>query len=196
MPKNQVVVKKAVRRKDLCGRGTYKQNRSTSAPSKGSDKRGFVEILYSIIESRKHEELIRWHDEGSSFVVWNPLKFSEEVLPVHFNHRNFTSFERQTNFYGFKKMGVHDTKPTKKRLKRGDPVKFKHTNFYKGNANIVEGVIRISCPKINRQLTKSIRQSHIEITALKAENLEKQKEVTSLIYEIIYKTDAAELDLG
>ena len=194
MPKYEVAVHKAAQRKDLRVRGWDKQKRSTIAPPKGSEKSSFVEILYAILESGKHDELIRWHDEDSSFVVWNSIKFSEEVLPLYYTHRNFASFERQTNFYGFKKMGVHDTEPTKKRLKRGDPVKFKHLNFYKGNANIVETVARISCPKIHRQLTQCIRQSQLDIAAMKNENLEKQKEVTSLIYEIIYSTDAAGLD--
>ena len=66
---------------------------------------------------------ISWHDGGSALVVWRPKLFASKILPMHFNHSNFASFERQLNFYRFQKMGVGDNKPTGKRLRRGAPVK-------------------------------------------------------------------------
>ena len=92
-------------------------------------KKRFVDILFDILQQKEYSKVISWYDNGTSFVIWKTAVFAEKVLPIHFSHKKFASFERQANFYSFKKMGVNDTKPTGKRLKKGQPVKFYHPHL-------------------------------------------------------------------
>lgn len=45
-----------------------------------------------------------WYDNGTTFVVKSPDRFAAEVIPEFFKHNNFSSFVRQLNFYGFRKI--------------------------------------------------------------------------------------------
>ena len=48
-------------------------------------------------------DLVSWSN-GDSFVIVDVEKFSRTVLPKYFKHSKFSSFVRQLNFYGFRKI--------------------------------------------------------------------------------------------
>lgn len=49
------------------------------------------------------EEVVKWSENGRVFLICDMDRFTDEVLPKHFKHNNFTSFQRQLNFYGFRR---------------------------------------------------------------------------------------------
>ncbi|KAI8536257.1 hypothetical protein RHMOL_Rhmol10G0242600 [Rhododendron molle] len=64
----------------------------------------FVEKTYQIVNDPANNDIILWNNDGSTFIVWNPTAFSGDLLKKHFKSDNFTSFHRQLNLYGFRKV--------------------------------------------------------------------------------------------
>ncbi|KAJ6869780.1 hypothetical protein NC651_034484 [Populus alba x Populus x berolinensis] len=71
-------------------------SRSTPTP--------FLTKTFKIVDDHTIDDVISWNEDGSSFIVWNPTLFSRDLLPKFFKHNNFSSFVRQLNTYGFRKV--------------------------------------------------------------------------------------------
>lgn len=64
----------------------------------------FLTKTYEMVDDPLTDHIVSWSHTGSSFVVWNPPEFASELLPKYFKHNNFSSFVRQLNTYGFRKI--------------------------------------------------------------------------------------------
>ncbi|KAJ2557004.1 Heat shock transcription factor [Coemansia sp. RSA 1933] len=64
----------------------------------------FLNKLYSMVDDSASDDLIRWSEDGNSFVVTRHEEFAKDVLPRFFKHSNLSSFVRQLNMYGFHKV--------------------------------------------------------------------------------------------
>ncbi len=64
----------------------------------------FVIKLWAMVNNQAHENLIFWAPDGKSFRIVKRELFEKHVLPNYFKHSNFTSFVRQLNMYGYKKI--------------------------------------------------------------------------------------------
>ncbi|KAJ5082872.1 hypothetical protein N7532_011915 [Penicillium argentinense] len=82
-------------------------------PPASGNSSDFVRKLYKMLEDPSYASIVRWGDEGDSFVVLEvsdaPVaslceKFTKTILPKHFKHSNFASFVRQLNKYDFHKV--------------------------------------------------------------------------------------------
>ncbi|KAJ9134738.1 Transcription factor prr1 [Pleurostoma richardsiae] len=75
------------------------------APAGGSNNSSdFVRKLHKMLEDPAYRSIVRWGNEGDSFVVLENEKFTKMILPKHFKHSNFASFVRQLNKYDFHKV--------------------------------------------------------------------------------------------
>ncbi|XP_008244246.1 PREDICTED: heat stress transcription factor B-3 [Prunus mume] len=66
----------------------------------------FLLKTYMLVEDPATDDVISWNDDGSAFVVWQPAEFARDLLPTLFKHSNFSSFVRQLNTYGFRKVST------------------------------------------------------------------------------------------
>ncbi|KAI1715339.1 HSF-type DNA-binding domain-containing protein [Ditylenchus destructor] len=70
------------------------------------EKKGgiFLSKLWSILQDESISHIVCWDPSGVSFHILNLHKFCEEVLSQFFKHKNMSSFVRQLNQYGFRKI--------------------------------------------------------------------------------------------
>lgn len=93
---------------------------------------------YSFLDSSNNTELIRWSDDGNSFIVLDEDEFARTLIPELFKHNNYASFVRQLNMYGFhKKVGLNanSMKAAEKKVK--DPNVYWHEYFKRGRPDLL-----------------------------------------------------------
>ncbi|KAK2362582.1 heat stress transcription factor B-2b [Trifolium repens] len=80
----------------------------------------FLLKTYMLVEDPATDDVISWNEEGSAFVVWQPAEFSRDLLPTLFKHSNFSSFVRQLNTYGFRKVATNRWEFCNEKFKKGE----------------------------------------------------------------------------
>lgn len=63
----------------------------------------FLTQLYTMLEENKHSDCIVWSEDGRHFTVSDPSALETKVLPSYFKSSKFSSFQRQLNYFGFRK---------------------------------------------------------------------------------------------
>ncbi|KAG0497611.1 hypothetical protein HPP92_002302 [Vanilla planifolia] len=78
---------------------------STAAEAAKAVPAPFLTKTYELVDDPSTDHIVSWGDDRvSTFVVWRPPEFARDLLPNYFKHNNFSSFVRQLNTYGFRKV--------------------------------------------------------------------------------------------
>ena len=100
----------------------------------------FLSKLFDILSNTNNNSAISWDSEGKKIVISDIVKLCNEVLPKFYKHKNYSSFIRQLNLYGFHKTrGILDNSE-----------KYEHEKFTK---NITKEEIK--------QISKVARHKHM-----------------------------------
>ncbi|ERN10103.1 hypothetical protein AMTRI_Chr06g172980 [Amborella trichopoda] len=83
--------------------GAQSSSKDNSGGS-GGGPAPFLIKTYEMVDDSKTDDVVSWSSSTTSFVVWNPPEFARLLLPTYFKHNNFSSFIRQLNTYGFRKI--------------------------------------------------------------------------------------------
>lgn len=98
----------------------------------------FVQKLSSFLDESKNTDLIRWSDDGNSFIVLDEDEFAKTLIPELFKHNNYASFVRQLNMYGFhKRVGLSDNSMKASENKRKTPSEYYNEFFKRGRPELL-----------------------------------------------------------
>jgi heat shock transcription factor 1 len=128
----------------------------------------FIRKTYKMLSKPKNSGVVSWCADGESFIIKNQHEFTNVILPQYFKHKNFASFNRQLNMYGF-----HKT--------REDALEFNHPLFRKNSECLLPDIHRkITEPQMIKETTSDLGlrlkkfQSQQDTMEEMLENLEKQ----------------------
>eukprot|EP00557_Chaetoceros_sp_GSL56_P005442 CAMPEP_0176490940 /NCGR_PEP_ID=MMETSP0200_2-20121128/8153_1 /TAXON_ID=947934 /ORGANISM="Chaetoceros sp., Strain GSL56" /LENGTH=450 /DNA_ID=CAMNT_0017888309 /DNA_START=645 /DNA_END=1997 /DNA_ORIENTATION=+ len=88
-----------------------------------------------------HNSLAEWSEDGDTFVIKNADLFAKEEIPKYFEHSNFSSFSRQLNFYGFKKVPQKTVRIDQKSDEQSY-VRFYNEKFKRGRIDLLSQIQR------------------------------------------------------
>lgn len=104
----------------------------------------FLRKTFEMINTA-NPEVATWSEDGTTFVVKDPEKFARDEIPAFFKHNNFSSFVRQLNFYGFRKI---KTDPIRirdpKAITESKYWRFRHENFMRGRPDLLHDIKKAS----------------------------------------------------
>ncbi|TDH65734.1 hypothetical protein CCR75_003614 [Bremia lactucae] len=96
----------------------------------------FLLLLYEILDV-ENSRVIRWSEDGLALQILDPVTVTEQILPKYFNHTNFHSFQRQLNYFGFRKWTKSKT----------DICTFSHHFFRENQPELLQLIKRKKAPR-------------------------------------------------
>lgn len=81
----------------------------------------FIAKIYEMVDDSSTNSIVSWSQSNRSFIVWDSLEFARDLLPKYFKHSNFSSFIRQLNTYGFRKIDPEQWEFANDDFVRGQP---------------------------------------------------------------------------
>jgi len=164
--------------------GDKKKNHSIDAPI-------FLRKTYHMVDSCD-AAIATWSDDGTIFIVKDPDVFASEIIPQFFKHKNFASFVRQLNFYGFRKLRNNDSIKIDPVLEEATSNywRFHHDFFQRGRVDLLNNIRRSSSTTTNNNTDEE--ESPEEVVNLKSDMSKLKDKIAALSTEMVKLTNMVE----
>ena len=134
---------------------------------------------YSTVETYKMIDtcdpaIAGWTEDGEMFVVKDPDLFAAEIIPQYFDHNKFSSFARQLNFYGFRKMQAKPIRNADFDANTAKYVTFYNEKFKRGRCDLLKEIQRSTRGGNSGNATAAEQQKEIEALKARVHQLENQ----------------------
>jgi hypothetical protein len=63
-----------------------------------------LHVMLSRVEADGLTHIVGWQPHGRCFVIHKPREFVDQIMPEYFRQSKLTSFQRQLNLYGFRRL--------------------------------------------------------------------------------------------
>uniref|UniRef100_A0A1J3EPG4 Heat stress transcription factor A-8 n=1 Tax=Noccaea caerulescens TaxID=107243 RepID=A0A1J3EPG4_NOCCA len=111
--------------------------------SSSSSVAPFLRKCYEMVDDSSTDSIISWSPNGdNSFVISDTTAFSVQLLPKYFKHSNLSSFIRQLNIYGFRKVDA-------------ERYEFANEGFVRGQKDLLKNINRRKNVQSNEHQSKS-----------------------------------------
>uniref|UniRef100_A0A7S4UN62 HSF-type DNA-binding domain-containing protein n=2 Tax=Ditylum brightwellii TaxID=49249 RepID=A0A7S4UN62_9STRA len=88
-----------------------------------------------------------WSEDGSTFVIKDPEVFASTIIPQFFKHNKLSSFVRQLNFYGFRKIKLDPIRiDTTSSHASSKHLGYCHDKFLRGRPDLLVEIKRANQP--------------------------------------------------
>lgn len=121
----------------------------------------FPKKLYKMLsdgeESGVGSEALKWNDQGDAFVIVDSTTFARTLLSKYFRSDKFSSFKRQLNTYGFKRINSYG-------FQRNEYV-YQHHQFHRDHPELLDQIERRADTKKRKKNEAKKRKANSKKTA-------------------------------
>ncbi|ETW05577.1 hypothetical protein H310_03321 [Aphanomyces invadans] len=108
----------------------------------------FLRYLYQILE-KEDSTVIAWANGGSSIQILDTDRMAQYILPKYFKHSKYASFQRQLNYFGFRKWTKSQT----------NICTFSHPDFRQNRPDRLYLIKRKNSPETSRKKLPTVKSS-------------------------------------